>query len=309
MTTVAKKELGLLALLTGVSALVVLVYVIFLPVAVEAWVVALFLALLVLVWQALWLMALSLGRRKAITAGLCVVPALIVVVISRFSPVAAGGALLLVVFSLLAARTLVRDEANRLYYRTTDFFTNAARLLALGVLITLTSLAWPILTDSIKNTRFTISERQVAPFLKPIEPVIQDFFPGYTATASIDDLINASLAEEKKNLPPGAVIDPVQEERMRQDVKRRLGGNITGNEGLAAVVAGKINRQINAMTSQNPLQASILLAVLAFLTLRALLPFVVWPTLVLVALLMKLAVALKLAQVRTENVTLERLRL
>lgn len=309
MTTTGQKELGLVAVALLYSAAALVTYIILLPAATQSWVFIIVLAVVLLAWLALMVLALALCRRALSVTALTLVPGAIGIIISNFSPVVAGGALLLAIFTLMSARTIVREEQNRLYYRTNHFFAGATRLLTLGLLIMLTSLAWPQLSDSVRNTRFVISERQVAPFMRPIEPLIRDFFPGYSATASIDELIDASLAEEKKKLPPGTVIDPLQEQQIRSDLKTRLGQGLTGNEGLAAVVAGRINRQINDMATQNPVQASLILAVLAFLTLRALLPFIVWPALAAVALLVKLAVRGRLVRVATEQVMMERLRL
>lgn len=309
MTNQTTKEIGIALVTAGISLGAVLGYRLLLPYAVVAWPYTVVLLLIVLFWQAVLMVSLALARRPGVLAWLCLAPPLIVILVGRMTGVAIGGAALLALFSLLAARTLVRDEANRVMYRTADLFLHATRLLTMGTLIALTSLAWPVLTDSIKSTRFVISEQQVAPFLKPIEPIIQDFFPGYTAGASIDDLLDASLAEEKAKLPPGVIIDPVQEQQMREDIKRRFGKEITGQEGLAAVAAGKINEQINSLATQNPVQASLLLIVLVFLTLRALLPFIVWPTLFFTAGIVKLAVLTKLAELKSETVTQERLRL
>lgn len=308
MTNTAKKEIGITLFAVLVTAVVFTVLAIALPLL-HRWPLAVSLAMLVIIWLALMLVVLTLGRRVLTTAVLCLVPGILLVLLSRLNPVVIGGAVLLSIFTLLASRTLIREEQNRLYYRTTHLFGGAARLLTLGTLIAVTSLAWPVLEDSVKNARFEISERQVAPLLKPIEPIIGDFFPGYSSGASIDELIDASVAEEKKNLPPGASIDPAQEARIRQDIKDRLGENITGREGLAAVVAGKINRQINTMATQNPVQASLILAILAFLTLRALLPFIVWPTLILVAALVQLVIHSQLGRIETQEVVMERLRL
>lgn len=309
MTNAAQKQIGIVVFTLLASAAALTTYVALLPAATTAWPLAAMLLVCFVVWLAVMLLTLAICRRAVSVILLTLVPGLVAIVISGFSPVVAGGALLLAIFTLLCQRTIVRDEQNRVYYRTAHFFSGAARLLALGLFIMLTSLAWPVVSDSVKTTRFEISDRQVAPFMRPIEPIIRDFFPGYSSDASIDELIDASLAEEKKKLPPGAVIDPVQEAQIRADLKTRLGENVTGNEGLASVVAGRINRQINDLAAQNPIQASVLLAVLAFLTLRALLPFVVWPTLGVLALLVKLAVQGHLVTISTQTVEMERLSL
>lgn len=304
------KEGVLTSVVVLLDAVVFMVYAWLLPrAATGSWQFSGLLILLALWWLAGTLLALALCRRVVSTLSLCLLPALAVVVVSGFSTVVMGGALLLAIFTLLASRTLIRDEQNRLTLRTTQIFTGATRLLALGLLITLTSLAWPVLTDSVKTTRLAITERQIAPLLRPLEPVIRDFLPGYSSQASLDDLLDVRLAEEKKKLPPGAVIDPAQEQRIREDLKQRLGENVSGHEGLAAIVAGTLNRSLNRLATQSPVQASLLLAVLAFLTLRALLPFVVWPTLGLTGILVKLAVASKLAVLTSEPATRERLTL
>lgn len=309
MTNAAQKEIGLVifALLFGAVGLAA--YTMLLPAAIETWSYTVILVAIALLWLAVMLVTLSMCRRALSVIALTLLPATMAIVMSGFSAVVIGGALLLAVFTLLAQRTLLREEQNRLQYKTTQFFSSATRLLALGLMIMLTCLAWPVLTDSVKNTRFVISDQQVGPLLRPLEPIIRDFFPGYSSGASIDELIDATLAEERKKLPPGTVIDPLQEQQVRADMRARLGANLKGNESLATIVADRVNGSVNTLAAQNPVQASLILAVLALLTLRALLPLVVWPTLGLVALLVKIAVSSHLASITTQEVLMERLRL
>lgn len=309
MTNAAQKEIGLVVFTLLASAAALTMYVVLLPGAIDAWLYTIILVVTFLLWLALMLVTLAICRRALSVMALTLGPGAGAIAMSGFSAVAIGGALFLAIFTVLAQRTLLREEQNRLYFRTTHFFASATRLLALGLMIMLTSLAWPVLTDSVKSTRFVISDQQVAPFLRPLEPMIRDFFPGYSSGASIDELIDATLAEEKKKLPPGVAIDPRQEQQIRADMSARLGVSLKGNESLATLVADRINGYVNTLATQNPVQASVILAVLVFLTLRALLPLAVWPTLGLVALLVKIAVSSHLASITTQEVMMERLRL
>ncbi|MEX1997619.1 MAG: hypothetical protein WEA04_03010 [Candidatus Andersenbacteria bacterium] len=307
--TAYQKELALVIFVCSYSLLPFAAMMLLLPLSLQHGWYALVIILLALVWIMLMALCLSILRRPASLAALYLVPALMVVAFSILSPVGIGAAVLLVVFMAMAQRTIVREVHNRVYYRITQIFPGGVQLLTLGLMIALLGVAWPLITNSVAQARFQITERQIEPLLKPFDPIINDFFPGYTPQTSFDELLEASIAEERKKLPPGYIIDEQQLQRSRQEIAQRLGQNLSGQESFSTIVAGLINRQINELTSQNPLIASILLMIIIFLTFRVLVPFIVWPTLGLIALSVQLGQEAQLFTITRTQAMVERLQL
>lgn len=305
----SKKEIGVIAAMCLVTLLEFFSFATFLPQAAAKPAFAVVLVLLSIVWVSCAAVAFALVGSRSGLAVLLIFPAAVTVIISRLLPVAIGGAILLSIFCLMAQRTLVREVRNRVYYQTSHVFGSGIRLLTLGLMVGLTGLVLPILNATPGSYQLRVTERQIEPLLKPFEAYIGQLLPGFRPDASIDELIDEQIRQQEAQLPEGVELSEQQREVARQQLGRQLQQKLTGQESVATIVANSLNQSVSKITSQNPLLASLILVALVFLTLRALVPFLIWPILGVTAGLIYILRQAGLIYVARTQAMIERLQL
>lgn len=261
-----------------------------------------------LIWLAFMSAGLALTAQPALTV-LMVIPALTLAAVGRGSPVAIGGAFLLALFTLIAQRSFAREVQNRVLYRTSQVFNLGVRQLLLGLMVAVTSLALPLITTSLQGSRLQVTERHVEPLLGVVEPLIAGWLPGYTTTATVDQMIQVSLNETLTQLPAGLTIDEGETARQRAAIGRSLSVELTGRETMPRIVAAMINGYVGQIAAQNPLTVSLILVVVVFLTLRTLVPFLVWPVIGVIAGIVWMARQIGLIYITRSQAMVERLQL
>lgn len=292
-----------------VSLLVVVLFAFLFQHATTDWVTAVVLALITVLWVALLAIGLTVVRSKISTAVLVLLPPLMVAAVSRLSVIAMGGAVLLAIFTLLARHTFTRELESRLEYGVVTIFGRGVRLLALGCMIGLLGLTWTTLTGEEGVYEFQVSEERLEPLLRPAEPLIRRFVPQYQPDLTIDEFIQRELDAQAAELSPGVGIPPEQVARSRAQLAEQLGEELTGDETITTIVTRKLNRSITVLTQENVFLVTAVLIAIAYLTLRALLPFVVWPLLGVIALLVIALRSAGLLVMREAQVTTQRLTL
>ncbi|MEX2054786.1 MAG: hypothetical protein WD972_01265 [Candidatus Andersenbacteria bacterium] len=304
-----KKELGVVAFVCAFTIVEFFAFATLLPLAFQSTGYAVLLAILSLFWIACMGIGLALATKVLSIIALIVVPAVVAILLSRFDTVAIGGGVLLGIFLLLAQRTFVREVQNRIYYRTTHVFTAGLKMVILGVIVVLTALVLPTLTSPDATQQFDVQERHIEPLLRPLEPVLQRYIPGYTKEATIDEIVKKQVDAQQEQLPPGVEIPPDQVRQSRQELAKRLNVSLNGRETVTTVVTRMLNRQVRQLSTTSPLLIPIILVAVVFLTLRALVPFIVWPVLGLVGLILYFARGIGLVYVSRTEATIERLQL
>lgn len=88
-----------------------------------------------------------------------------------------------------------------------------------------------------------------------------------------------------------------------------LTSNVDGQESLADIVTGRLNQTLQRVTQVNALTVALVAVVLAFLTIRALIPLVAWVLLAAVALGMWFARGVGLVVTLKETIDVENLTL
>lgn len=304
-----QKEIGLVGGVLIVSALEFILFAFLFSQATNDWLTAAVLVVISVIWIALMAIALAIVHYKINIATLVIVPTLIVIALSKLSVIAIGGGVLLSIFLLMAQRTFAREVKNRIQYRTVEIFSVGTRLLLLGCMIGLLGLSWTTLTGENGVYRVQVSEQQLAPLMKPLEPLLRKFIPNFRADITIDEFIQEELNKQAAQLPPGASIPPEQLALSRAQLSEQFGEQLSGQETVTAIVTRKLNNYIGALTQENVLLVTLVLIIIAFLTLRALVPLLVWPLLGIIALLVLALRAVGVLNLQEVQVTTERLTL
>lgn len=277
--------------------------------AMKDWVTTAVLVVISVGWVASMAIALATVRYKTSVAVLVVAPTVIIIALSKLSVIAIGGAALLGIFTLMAQRTFTREMHNRIRYRTTEIFGVGLRLLTLGFMIGLLGLSWSSFTGEGSVYRFQVAEQQLAPLMKPLEPIVRNFLPTFRSDLTVDQFIQQEIEKQTNQLPPGVTLPPGQLAQSRAELSQRFGEQLSGQETLTTLVTHRINNSIGALAEENVLLVTLVLIIIAFLTLRALLPLLVWPLLGIVALLVLALRAIGLLHIQDTQVTVERLSL
>lgn len=303
-----KKELGLIVFTLGVGILEFLIFSLLIE-ATANWLVTAILVVISIVWLAVVTFTLSLTQRKWSLWLLNVGSAVTVLVAGRFSSAAIGGAVLLLLFMFLAYRSFGREVANRITYKASDVFPPGLKTLMMGLLFALLALSLPHLQGSIEQNRIQVTEKNIDPLLKPFERVIASFLPGYFTGATVDEILKASIAQQSSQLPAGFSVDPNQLAISRAQISKQVGYQLTGQETISGIVAGFINHQVTNATRSSPLIVILILLAIVFLTLRATIPFLVWPVLALVMFLVWIGRKAELVYLARTPTVIERIQL
>ncbi|MDP3997618.1 MAG: hypothetical protein Q8P73_03930 [bacterium] len=268
---------------------------------------------LLIILNTLWLvviaLAMFLSRSLWSKAALTIVPSFAVTLAGAGAAGALGGAFLLLVSLLVGLRSIKREAANRINYTTWYMFGPGLRIIVIGLILALAGLLLPELRQVIAQDGLQISEQQTAAIIKPIQPLLKDYLPTTDTNANIDDLIDAQVKQQTGGAITAADISDEQRAEIKQQISRQFNQPITGQETLASVVTTRVNNTLRNLTQNNALLVALVIIVLAFLTLRALVPIVVWVLLLLMIIVVYLTRKTGLAKLEEQQITSHRLTL
>jgi len=262
-----------------------------------------------LVWCALMSCVMAfMADNAALGAVMALVAALPLVLISRSLPGIVGA--IMVMITLIVSRSLFAYEVNsRVAFSTRSIFWRGTKIVILGLSIALTALAFPLVKNGVQSGNIVLPVSYVASVTKPLTPLLSNYFPGYSSTSTVDQIIAAQIAEQVKDLPPGFTVDSGQTERIKADLGRRLGVDLRGNETVAVIVANYVNNYVQKLAEGDGVVMIAVLIVITLLALRAVIPVLAWPTLAIIAAIIYLAQRIGLIVVLRTQVTIERMRL
>jgi len=311
MTLQGKKELGVVTFTTLYTILFFLVMRL-LFVSGGIWSIGFNTTVLVggIIWAAI--MASSIGfvvNRLGVNIALIGLPAFTLLTISGLSLGSALGSLLLAGIIALAQHLIHQEMNSRVKFTVRVIFRSGTRLLLLGLVIALITLAQPLFNDSSKTSSILVKEQYIAAAIRPLAPLISRYIPGYTNETTVDQIINTQLASQAQNLPPGFVLPPDQRDQARAELSRQFGTELTGQETLPGIVTTFINRYIQGIAGQSSLAVAIATVAVTLIIFRLLVPFLVWPAIGLIVIIVDVAKRISLVSLIKNQVTVDRLHL
>ena len=266
------------------------------------------LTILVILQTAVLALALSVTQHWGTRLALLVIPAMTVAVLGLHVSSVLGG-LLLLLAAWMGSRSLREEIGNRLQYRVWPMYGPGVRLLLLASLLGVIGLAYVPLLGAVNRGGLRLSPAYVSLFLKPLEPLLTSTIPGYKSDQSVNDFINAQLQQEQSQLPPGTTVPSQEQAVLRTQLSQRFGQSLTGAESVSSIIAGKVNQYVDSTVRSYPQLVTLIVLVSLALTIRFLLPFLAWPTLGVIALLMWFGRQVGLFTLTEEQRTIQRLTL
>ena len=102
-----------------------------------------------------------------------------------------------------------------------------------------------------------------------MQPFLGDLVPSLDSDTNVDTIIDNQIRQQ--GVDP-ATLPPEERERIHQQFSEQFGLAVTGNESFSDVVAGRLNETLQRITQANALMVALVAVVLAFLTIRAIIP-------------------------------------
>lgn len=294
MTKLAQKE-GLLTTLLGLSNVAFygsFVLALQQPATTPGWYVVVVLGLMSL---SLLMINLALIQHRAMRWLACFLPALAAAGFGQLQPAAIAGAGLLAIATLIAA-VIVRDQLDDyVRFHVRAIFWGPTKLVIVGTLAALAGLCFPRLVAELQHGSFQLSERAVAPLVKPLTPIVENLIPGYQSDQPLSQLIDHRVLEQ---LPL-----PLQQELSHQHTASQQAPTLVG------LITSWLNQHISKFAAESPTVVSLVILVSIFFTLWLLSPAVVWPTIGSILGLLWLFRRLHLARLESHPEPVEHLTL
>lgn len=251
-------------------------------------------------WIAAGVVGLTLSRgREGLTRAIVVIPAFAVIGAGLPSVFAVIGGLLVSGLMYGAAYVIHRELSERIHFQGVRCLDAGGKLITLGLLLALVSLAFPAVRAWAAEGRFQLSAASMETLLRPVAPVIRSYLPSYTESATIDQLIEYQLP----GVPTGQKI------LVRADLAQRLGVQLSGQETLPRLVAQMLNERLVRFASGDGLLVSIVIVVVAIFALRTLVPIIAWPSILGAVLLLFLLRKVSFVVVEEVPASVQRLTL
>jgi hypothetical protein len=198
--------------------------------------------------------------------------------------------------------SLRRVSSNLRVFRATAVFAPGMRHMVTGMLLAAAGIALPYVQGEISETGLVVSPEYVALVLRPLQPFLQDIVPVLDADTDIDTIIDNQIRQQGGD---PATLSSGERQRIHQQVSDQFKVTVTGRESLSEVVAGRINDTLRRVTQANALIISLVAVVVAFLTIRAVIPILSRILLVGVLAAIWLGCRVGLLSVRKEMVEAE----
>ncbi len=311
MTLQGKKELGV-AVFTTLYTILFFLVMRLLFTGGSIWSIGFNVAALVggVIWTAIMVAGISfVVNRVGVTVSLVILPALVLFIVSGFNIGSVIGAALLAAVVFAAQHSIHHEMNNQVKFKIGAIFRSGTKLLLLALVIALITLAQPVFRDTEKASSLLIKEQYIAAITKPISPLIGRYIPNYTNSTTIDQIIDAQLASQAEKLPPGFVLPPNQREQARTELSRQFGTTLTGQETLPGIVTTFLNGYIHGVAGQSTLAVAIATIAITLIAFRILVPFLVWPVIGVIVIIIDAAKRIGLIALVKDQVTIERIHL
>lgn len=267
-----------------------------------------------LIWCALITCATAfVVNRSGSNIFTCAIPSILLLGLGFFRLDVAVGAIVVFLMLLMVQRRLSWELSSRVNVHVIPVFSAATRQVIFALLISLITLSLPTLAKSFDNNQIAVPPSLIASLTAPFESLIQGLLPGYTNGSTIDQIIDRQLQNQLSSLPGEALIPAQviasQRTAIRQEFSRQFSMTLTGRETLPDILAGTMNKYLRQMAQENRLIAIIFVIALTFVTVRVIVPVVVWPTLFLIRIFLRLSEQIGLITILRTQVTVERISL
>jgi len=249
-------------------------------------------AVAITVFALLWLglATFTLGLANSFSSGttLILLPPLLLIIAGRAHFGVIGAALLLLLFTALARLKITTEIKNRIKYSTVQAFYGGGRYMVFGIIISLAGLAIPYLSDRFTTENIIVPEESIAFLIRPFEGALINLLPQLNQTQVIQ-------TPNPSESIPGSIPEPPVIQ--------------TTPDSLSSIVTELINERLSSITRQSPFIAALIVILLMLVTVRLLVPIVVWPVLGLIALFIYIAQQTGFAYILKNEATVETLQL
>lgn len=285
MTLQRKKEIGIVVLVTLYTFLFFLLVAVMIggeAAGVSA--VTIVAAIGGLLWVAFMACALSfLANRPPTKVMLAAMAAVALAVFGQLTLAALVGAALLFIMILLAS-SVIRGEMNNLVqFQVYRIFRVGSSLLLGGLLIAFTALSFPEIREEVRSGQTLVPQAYVDTVVKPATPIISQYIEGFTPESTVNDLINVQIAKQTAQLPPGFIVPPQERDRVLRSLSEQFGVPVAGGETVSVISTRVLNQYLQDIAARGGPLVTLILIILAVLTLRTLVALLVWPALAFVA--------------------------
>jgi hypothetical protein len=261
-------------------------------------------ALLSLIWTAVICFTLAFVRAKA---------RLVVTAVAALAVLLAGGltigsivaAFLLLLILYGVGHSLQKEMMYRLEFRVSKIFRQGVKVLLIGLIIVIAGFSLSVIESAVAVEGLSVSDQQVAQIINPLEPVLNNLMPGLNSSITLEQVVEDRLVKQAGV----SELSDDQKNQVREQIAIQLGSEKAAQQTLSAVVADKINSQLTNISQTNSLLVALALIILLFLTLRAAIPFMLWPVLGLVYLMISIAKRYELVHLEFKQVTAQRARM
>jgi len=217
-------------------------------------------------------LALSLTQSRVVRGVFIIALVLLSSAVGRFEISALIGAVVLLVSILGATRVIIDETQNRITYGTRVVYRAGLKFIVIGFMAVMLSYLFPIIVNYINHNDQLVTSAQVEPFIRPVQPLVNQILPTYQPQPGIQT-------------------------------------SLIGQDTVASLVAGILNRYVGTATHDYPLFFAALVVLILYMSIYAFIPFLVWPALAVMALLMWLLRVTGVVTTVTESIPVERLRL
>lgn len=234
----------------------------------------------VLVWAAIIACAyVLLVNWQAGRIGVAIGGIVAMLLVGLFSVASIVGGLLLGLFMFSAGEFITRKSEDRISFRLRYIALSSMNLLIAGAAIAVFALSVPALEAATEGGAFGVSENFAGKMIAPAEAILASSIPGYTPTATVDELITAKAKQQAAAFGGVDTIPDSTIRDARSQLSSSLGITIQGNETVPDLVSQYFNTVFRRATAGNTLVTIIALAAAALIAIRTTVPLVAWVSL------------------------------
>lgn len=305
-----KKEIGALAFISLYSVLVFLLFVFLIqPQGQTGAVLTISFAAVALLWVALVQYAWTVNYDRAGKSWvLFVIIPLLIIGLGRLSVAAIAGAAISLLFLFIARSYIYRELKSRIRFRASEIFPFSTRYTLLALAFGLVGMSFPGLTERFNASNLQIPEKYVQSVLQVATPLVGQLVHGFDPSKTVDQFLVEQVKGSGQVTVGDTAVPPGELTILRHQFAAQFGVPVAGEETLASVAGGIVNRYVQSWAKDNNWIFIGVVVILLFLTWRAIIPFLVWPTLALLWLINVLALRIGLVHTIVHTVNSERVQ-
>ena len=271
--------------------------------------VLILLILVIPVWVSCLAIALAfVGNRSAVLLSLLIPVILVLFDITQIVLIAAA----IIISALLASARFifVHELKSRVEYKTRHVFYLGTKLLVMAIIIIITGISMPHITQSIMSDEAFIPESVVSWLIKPYEPYIAKTIPGGSLDVSFEQVIDDRLQQQYPGNPEAIEL---QKEIISGQLSKQLSNDPQQeplmSEEVSSVAASVLNNQIRSLTNNFPIITPIAIFAIVILVSRFIIPILTVSLLISIASLVWLSRKCHLVKLLSVSKPVEHLEL